>query len=80
MGNNETWVFSVNTTNTVFSDIEDQVLHDAGDQKITLASKDLAKYQAEEKWIQLVIQFKKKGEHPDKHAYKQLSRESKILL
>ena len=40
------------------------------DQKTTLASQDLAKYQAEEKWIQLVIQFKKKGEYSDKSAYK----------
>ena len=49
-------------------------------KKTTLASQDLAKYQAEEKWIHLVIQFKKKGEYPDKQAYKQLPRQSKILL
>ena len=55
-------------------------LYDVGDQKTTLASQDQAKYQAEDKWIHLVVQFKKKGEYPDKHAYKQLPRESKILL
>ena len=79
VGNNETWVAPVNTINAVFSDIENQILYDVGDQKTTLASQDLVKYQAEEKWIQ-VIQFKKKREYPDKHAYKQLPRESKILL
>ena len=57
-----------------------KILYDVGDQKTTLASQDLAKYQTEEKWIHLVVQFKKKGEYPDKHAYKQLPRESKILL
>ena len=73
--NNETWVAAVNTINTFFSDIENQILYDVGDQKTTLASQDLAKYQAEEKWIQLVIQFKKKGEYPDKSSYKQLPTE-----
>ena len=80
MGNNETRVPAVNTINTVFNDIENQILYDVGDHKTPLASQDLAKYQAEEKWTQLVIQFKKKGEHPDKSAYKRLPRESKILL
>ena len=80
VGNNETWVAVVNTINTVFNDIENEILYDVGDQKTTLAAQDLAKYQAEEKWIYLVVQFKKKGEYPDKHTYKQLSRESKILL
>ena len=80
VGNNETWVAAVNTVNTVFSDTENQILYDVGGQKTTLASQDLAKYQTEEKWIHLVVQFKKKGEYPDKHAYKQLPRESKILL
>ena len=45
VGNNETWVAAVNTINTVFSDIENQILYDLGDQKRTLASQDLAKYQ-----------------------------------
>ena len=79
VGNNETWVAAVNTINTVFSDIESQILYDVGNQK-TLASQDLAKYQAKEKWIQLAIQFKKKGKYPNKHAYQPLPRESKILL
>ena len=30
--------------NTVFSDIENQILYDVGDQMTTLASQDLAKY------------------------------------
>ena len=80
VGNNETWVAAVNTINTVLSDTDNQILYDVGDQKLTLASQDLAKYRAEEKWIQLVIRFKKKGEYSDKSAYKQLLRESKILL
>ena len=78
--NNEAWVAAVNTVNTVFSDNENQILYDVGDQKTTLASQDLAKYQAEEPWIHLVDQFKKKGEYPDNHVYKQLPEESKILL
>ena len=78
--NNEAWVAAVNTVNTVFSDNENQILYDVGDQKTTLASQDLAKYQAEEKWIHLVNQFKKKGEYPDKHVYRQLLKESKTLL
>ena len=80
VGNNETWVAAVNTINTVLSDTDNQILYDVGDQKLTLASQDLAKYRAEEKWIQLVIRFKEKGEYSDKSAYKQLLRESKILL
>ena len=43
VGNNETWVAAVNTINTVFSDIENQILYDVGNQK-NLASQDLAKY------------------------------------
>ena len=35
--------------NTVFIDIENQILYDVGDQKTTLVSLDLAKYWAEEK-------------------------------
>ena len=80
VGNDETWIAAVNTINSVFNDIENEILYDVGDQKTTLAPQDLAKYQAEEKWIHLAIQFKKKGEYPDKHAYKQLPREPKILL
>ena len=80
VGNDETWVAAVNTINTVFNDIENEIMYEVGDQKTTLASQDLVKYQTEEKWIHLVIQFKKKGEYPDKHAYKQSPRESKILL
>ena len=76
VGNNETWFAAVIRINTVFSDIENQILYDVGKKKITLASQDPAKYQAEEKWIQLVIQFKKKGQYPDK----QLPRESKIVF
>ena len=49
VGNNETWVAAVNTINTVFIDIENQILYDVGDQKTTLVSLDLAKYWAEEK-------------------------------
>ena len=49
VGNNVTWVAAVNTINTVFSDFENQILYDVRDQKTTLASQDLAKYQAEEK-------------------------------
>ena len=60
VGNNKTRVAAVNTTNTIFGDIENQILYDIGYQKTTLASQCLAKYQAEEKWIQLVNQFKKK--------------------
>ena len=33
--------------NTVFIDIENQILYDVGDQKTTLVSLDLAKYWAE---------------------------------
>ena len=60
VGNNETWVAAVNTINIVFRDIDNQILYYVGDQKATLASQNLAKNQAEKKWIQLVIQFKKK--------------------
>lgn len=60
VGNNKTRVAAVNTTNAIFGDIENQILYDIGYQKTTLASQYLAKYQAEEKWIQLVNQFKKK--------------------
>ena len=80
VGNNKTWIAAVNAINTVFSDIENQILYDVGDQKTTLAYQDLAKYQKEERWIHLAIQFKKKEKYPDKHAYKQWPRESKILL
>ena len=31
VGNNETWVVAVNTINTVFSDIENQILYDVED-------------------------------------------------
>ena len=58
--NNETWVAAVNTINIVFRDIDNQILYYVGDQKATLASQNLAKNQAEKKWIQLIIQFKKK--------------------
>ena len=37
VGNNETWVATVNTINTVFSDNENQILYDVGDQKTTFA-------------------------------------------
>ena len=57
VGNDETWVAAVNTINTVFNDIENEILYEVGDQKTTLASQDLVKYQTEEKWIHLVIQF-----------------------
>ena len=60
VGNNETWVAAVNTINIVFRDIDNQILYYVGDQKATLASQNLAKNQAEKKWRQLVIQFKKK--------------------
>ena len=40
---------AINTINTVFSDIKNQILFHIGDQHTTLASQDLAKYQAEEK-------------------------------
>ena len=57
----KTWVASINTINKGFSDIEKQILYAVGYLKTTLASKDLAKFQAEEKWIQFVIQFKENG-------------------
>ena len=60
VGNNKTWVAAANTINTVFSNIENQILYDIGYQMITLASQDIAKYQTEEKWIYLEVQFKKK--------------------
>ena len=42
VGNNETWVAAVNTTNTVFNDTENEILYDVEDLKITLASRDTA--------------------------------------
>ena len=68
VGNNETWVVAVNTINTVFSDTENQILYDVGDQKTTLAYQDLAKYQKEERWIHWSFNSRT---YPDKHAYKQ---------
>ena len=59
-GNNKAWVAAANTINTFFSNIENQILYDVGYQMITLACQDLAKYQTEEKWIYLEVQFKKK--------------------
>ena len=78
--NNQTWVAAVNTMNTKLNGIENQILNDVEDQKTILVSQNRAKCQAEKEWIQLVIQFKKKGESPDKHTYQQLSRESTILF
>ena len=49
VGNNKTWVVAANTINTVFSNNANQVLYDVGYEMTTLASQDLAKYQAEEK-------------------------------
>ena len=40
---------AVNTINTVFSDIKNQILFHIGDQQTTLAPQNLANYQAEEK-------------------------------
>ena len=60
VGNNETWVAAVNTINTVFSDIENQILYGVGDQKTTLASQDLAKYQAEKNGYNWSFSLRKK--------------------
>ena len=80
VGDNKTLIAAVNTINTIFNDIENQIIYDVPNQKTTLASQDIAKYQAEEKWIQLLIKFKKSGEHPDKHTYQEFPRESKSFL
>ena len=73
-------IAAVNTINTIFNDIENQIIYDVGNQKTNLASEDIAKYQAEEKWIQLVIKFKKSGEYPNKYTYQEFPRESKTFL